>query len=76
MQLRCYNCGMSFTLSKAEAAFVLEALEESGAKHYDAPCPRCRRNNSVSLEQLRHLVPRPAAETPAAEPEAEEPTKE
>ncbi|MGD2253726.1 MAG: hypothetical protein PVF70_12495, partial [Anaerolineales bacterium] len=69
MQLRCYRCGMSFSLNRYEAAFALEALEETGGKHHDARCPRCRHSNRVSLEQLRRLVPRPV-------PEAAAPTEE
>jgi DNA-directed RNA polymerase subunit RPC12/RpoP len=71
MQLRCYRCGMSFSLNRYEAAFALEALEETGGKHHDARCPRCRHSNRVSLEQLRRLVPRPAPE--AAAPAVESP---
>ncbi|HHH82476.1 MAG TPA: hypothetical protein ENL35_05780 [Chloroflexi bacterium] len=57
MQIRCYRCGWSFALKREEIAFALEALEESGGTHYDAPCPRCKHTNRVSLEQLRKAAP-------------------
>jgi hypothetical protein len=57
MQVRCYRCNASYTLGQDEVRFALEALEESGGKHYDAPCPRCRQKNRVSLEQLRESIP-------------------
>ncbi len=53
MQIRCYRCGWSFAIKKEEAAFALEALEETGGTHYDSSCPRCRHSNRISLEQLR-----------------------
>jgi hypothetical protein len=65
MQIRCYRCGWSFAIKKEEAAFALEALEETGGTHYDTNCPRCRHSNRVSLEQLRKAVPRSAAAEPA-----------
>lgn len=57
MQVRCYRCNASYTLGQDEIRFALEALEESGGKHYDARCPRCRQMNRVSLEQLREAIP-------------------
>ena len=63
MQIRCYRCGWSFAIKREEAAFALEALEESGGTHYDTSCPRCRHSNRVSLEQLKKASPRPPGET-------------
>lgn len=57
MQVRCYRCSLGFSLSAEEVAFVLEALEDSGAKHYDVRCTRCRTINKVSIEQLRRVAP-------------------
>jgi phage FluMu protein Com len=62
MQLRCYQCGWSFGISKEEIAAALEALQASGGTHYDAHCPRCKRANKVSLEQLKRSLPRPRPE--------------
>ncbi len=58
MQIRCFRCNHSFAVKQDELRFALEALEESGGTHYDARCPRCRRNTPISLEQLKRAVPR------------------
>ena len=58
MQLRCYQCGWSFGISKDETVAALEALKASGGSHYDAHCPRCKRANKVSVEQLQRSMPR------------------
>ncbi len=57
MQIRCYRCGMSFSLNKDEARFALMGLKESGGAHYDARCPRCRHANRISVEQLQRIAP-------------------
>lgn len=62
MQIRCYRCGTSFAIKQEEAAFALEALEETGGTHYDSNCPRCRHSNRISLEQLRKGAPRSSGE--------------
>jgi hypothetical protein len=67
MQLRCYRCGWSFSLKKEEVAFALEALSESEGQHYDAPCPRCRHKNRVSIEQLEKAAPATSQDEPQAE---------
>lgn len=64
MQIRCYRCGWSFAISREEASFALQALEETHGDHYDARCPRCRNTNKVPMEQLRRIVP--PAETEGA----------
>lgn len=70
MQLRCFQCGWSFAIGKDEIAAAVESLEASGGAHYDARCPRCKRANNVSLEQLKRALPRPhraeRGEPPAA----------
>lgn len=76
MQVRCYRCHTSYSLGREEIEFALEALEESGGKHYDARCPRCRQMNRVSMEQLRQAAraaaPQTEEEVEASEsPEAE-----
>ena len=65
MQVRCYRCGWSFALSRQEAAFALQAVEEEGGSHHDVRCPRCRTANRVSRDQLRRAAPRPAEEEPS-----------
>ena len=68
MQVRCYRCGWSFAIKKDEAAFALQAIEETGGTHYDSSCPRCRHSNRISLEQLRKAAPRSANEPSSAGP--------
>jgi len=58
MQLRCYQCSWSFGISKEETVAALEALKASGGSHYDVHCPRCKRTNKVSVEQLKNSMPR------------------
>lgn len=66
MQLRCYQCGWSFAIGKDEATAAVEAVKASAGSHYDAHCPRCKRANKVSLEQLMRAIPRPRpAEKPS-----------
>ncbi len=67
MQIRCYRCGWSFAIKKEEAAFALQALEETGGTHYDSNCPRCRHSNRISLEQLKKASPATGTEPAAAE---------
>jgi len=69
MQIRCYRCGWSFAIKKDEAAFALQALEETGGTHYDSSCPRCRHSNRISLEQLRKAAPRMANEPSSDRPQ-------
>ena len=52
MQIRCFRCNFSFAVKQEELKFAL------GGTHYDAKCPRCRRNTPISLEQLQRAVPR------------------
>ena len=68
MQIRCYRCGWSFAIKKDEAAFALQALEETGGTHYDSSCPRCRHSNRISLQQLRNAAPRTANEPSSDRP--------
>lgn len=74
MQIRCYRCNWSFAIKKDEIAFALQTIEESGGTHYDARCPRCRRNTTISLEQLQRAAPRDPDQ--AQEEKSEEPQKE
>ena len=67
MQIRCYRCGWSFAIKKEEAAFALQALDETGGTHYDSNCPRCRHSNRISLEQLKKASPTTGTEPAASE---------
>jgi len=76
MQIRCYRCGWSFAIKKDEAAFALQALEETGGTHYDSSCPRCRHSNRISLEQLRKAAPGSADDPSSAEGQVTEESAE
>lgn len=64
MQVNCYRCNTSYTLSNEEIGFAVAALRAEGANHYDSPCPRCRTKNRVSLEQLEEAVRTSGIEIP------------
>jgi hypothetical protein len=64
MQLNCYRCNRSFSLSNEEIGFAVAALRQAGEVHYDAPCNHCRTKNRVSLEQLEELVANRGIEVP------------
>ncbi|HMK09061.1 MAG TPA: hypothetical protein VK449_08550 [Anaerolineales bacterium] len=61
MQLRCYRCSWSFSLSREQVDFALATAREKGGDHYDIHCPRCRTVNKVPLKQLEQASPRPTA---------------
>lgn len=75
MQINCYRCNRSYSLSNEEIGFAVAALRAEGDIHYDAPCPHCRTKNRVSLEQLEQVVRTSSIEVPALD-EAEEPAPE
>lgn len=72
MQIRCYRCNMSYALREEEIGFAVAALREAGDIHYDAPCPRCRTKNRVSLEQLEEAVENRGIEVPTLPEEGDE----
>jgi uncharacterized Zn finger protein len=65
MQLRCYRCGWSFSLSQEQVEFALESARAKGGVHYDVHCTRCRTVNKVPVKQLEKAAPRPAAPAPS-----------
>ena len=64
MQLRCYRCGWSFSLSREQVDFALETTRAKGGQHYDVHCTRCRTVNKVPVKQLEKAAPRPAPAAP------------
>jgi hypothetical protein len=36
---------------------ALQTLQDQNRHHYDAHCPRCRKANRVSRDQLEHFFP-------------------
>jgi len=61
MQLRCYRCGWSFSLSQEQVDFALQSTRAKSGNHYDVRCTRCRTVNKVPLAQLEKSLPRPPA---------------
>jgi hypothetical protein len=61
MQLRCYRCGWSFSLSREQVEFALADAKAKGGKHHDIRCTRCRTVNKIPVQQLERSAPRPAA---------------
>jgi hypothetical protein len=66
MQLRCYRCGWSFSLSREQVEFALESTRSKGGDHFDVRCTRCRTVNKVPLKQLEKSVPPRAAPSESA----------
>ncbi len=57
MQIRCAYCGTPFALGKPFIHAALEKVEAGHLKYYEARCPRCRKANRISREQLLHAAP-------------------
>ena len=69
MNVRCYRCGNSFSLSREVVEGAVAATPND--KVYVAYCPRCRQVNKVPMQQLKRSLPAgwtPAPATPAAAP--------
>ena len=48
---------MPFNIKKDEVAAALDYLHAEELSHYNAHCPRCRKANRVSREQLLKAAP-------------------
>ncbi len=57
MQIRCYSCKMPISISRANVESALNILHEEDLVHYDFRCPKCRKANRVSKDQLLHAAP-------------------
>lgn len=57
MQIRCYSCKMPITISRAQVEEALNIMHEEDLVHYDFRCPKCRKTNRVSKDQLLHAAP-------------------
>jgi len=57
MQLRCYSCQTPFTVSRDVVEQALNIMEEDDLVHFDLRCPKCKKANRVSKEQLLHAAP-------------------
>ena len=57
MQLRCYSCKMPISIGRAIIEDALQIMHEEELVHYDFRCPKCKKANRVSMEQLLHAAP-------------------
>jgi hypothetical protein len=57
MQLRCYSCHTPFTVGREIVHNALNIMEEDELVHFDFRCPKCKKANRVSREQLEHSAP-------------------
>jgi len=57
MQIRCYSCKMPISIGRASVEEALKTIHEEDLVHYDFRCPKCKKANRVSKEQLLHAAP-------------------
>lgn len=57
MQIRCYSCKMPISIGKAMVEQALNIIHEDDLEHYNFRCPKCKKTNRVSKEQLLHAAP-------------------
>ena len=57
MQIRCFSCQMPIALSQEALYAALDQITDEGLSHYDIRCPRCRKTNRVSADQIKRAAP-------------------
>lgn len=57
MQIRCYSCKMPISISRQMVHQALNIVHEEDMVRYDFRCPKCKKTNRVSKEQLLHAAP-------------------
>ncbi len=57
MQIRCYSCKMPISIGRASVEQALNIIHEDDLVYYDFTCPKCRKSNRVSKNQLLHASP-------------------
>lgn len=57
MQIRCYSCKMPISIGRALVDQALNIIHEDDLVYYDFRCPKCKKSNRVSKEQLMHASP-------------------
>ena len=75
MQIRCFKCQMPIALNKEVIYAALDLLTDENLNRYDVRCPKCRKTNRVSYNQLKRAAPywkRDREETEPSEESAEE----
>ncbi len=71
MQIRCFKCSMPIALGRDAIYAALDLVYDEDMTHYDVRCPKCRKTNRVSREQLENAAPGWTREREAPAPEAE-----
>jgi len=57
MQIRCYSCKMPISIGRESVNQALNIIHEDDLVYYDFRCPKCKKSNRVSKEQLMHASP-------------------
>ena len=57
MQIRCYSCNIPITISRQNVNQALNIVHEDDLVYFDFRCPKCKKANRVSKEQLLHAAP-------------------
>lgn len=57
MQVRCFKCQMPIALGRDAIYMALDYVTDEGLTHYDVRCPKCRKVNRISVEQLHQAAP-------------------
>ena len=57
MQVRCFSCQMPIALSQDVLYAALDQIADENLSHYDVRCPRCRKTNRVSADQIKKAAP-------------------
>ena len=71
MQIRCFKCNMPIALGRDAIYAALDLVHDENLTHYDVRCPKCRKTNRVSREQLENAAPGWTREREEAAPESE-----
>ena len=57
MQIRCYSCKMPISVGREMVHQALTIVHEDDLVYFDFRCPKCKKTNRVSHEQLLHAAP-------------------
>ena len=57
MLFRCFKWHMTIGLSLEVVDTALDITTDENLHHYDVRCPRCRKTNRVSVDQLIRAAP-------------------
>jgi phage FluMu protein Com len=57
MQIKCYSCHIPFAINKDTAHAALDTIAAEKLNHFNANCPRCRKVNRISRQQLLRAAP-------------------